>query len=126
MKKVIKAASLLDKFLEYHDDENNWTTNRNGFDKMYAILEKYDDSNGNDTVDVAFMKATPEDQQKMVELITPGPRHPGERGYAKLFYNKVISGDYEDVSYDYIDGVQDLFSALVQEGYINAADFEEG
>ena len=126
MKRIIKAESLVDTFLRYHDDENNWASNRNGFDKMYEILEKYDDSNGNDTVDVAFRKASPEDQERMVALITPAPRHPGERGYAKLFYNKVISGDYEDVSYDYIDGVQDFFTALVREGYINAADFEEG
>ena len=59
MQRYVKSESLVDKFLRYHDDESNWAHNQNGFDKMYEILEKYDDSNGTDTVDVAFMKATP-------------------------------------------------------------------
>lgn len=58
MKRYIRSESLVDTFLRYHDDPNNYPNNEDNFDKMYAILEKYDDSNGNDTVDVAFNKAT--------------------------------------------------------------------
>ena len=123
MKRVIKAASLVDTFMKYHEDANNYHNNEDGFDKMYAILEKYGDES--EDVDVAFKRATPEDQRLMVELIKPKPRHPGERGYTKYFYNAVINGDFEDASRDYMRGVEDLFHALVSEGYIDREDFRE-
>ena len=120
MKKVIKAASLLDKFLEYHDDENNMMGNESGFNRMYAILDKYDDSNGRDTVDIPFMKATPEDQRKMVELITPGPRRPGDKGYAQKLYYDALEGEYGK---EYGRGMVDAIEALMAEGWINESEF---
>lgn len=118
MKKYIKA-SLIEEFLKYHDDENNYSRNRDGFDKMYAILEKYDDSNGNDTVDVAFRKATPADQQKMVDLIRPEKR-PGQKGYAQELYYKALEGEF-DKSYN--DGIIDAIEALFEEGWILESAF---
>lgn len=123
MKKFIKAASLVDTFMKYHEDANNYHSNPDGFDRMYEILEKYGDES--EDVDVAFKRATPEDQRLMVELIKPRPRHPGERGYAKYFYSTVINGGFEDASRDYMRGVEDLFHALVSEGYIDREDFRE-
>lgn len=121
MQRYIKSESLVDKFLRYHDDESNWAHNRSGFDRMYEILEKYDDSNGNDTVDVAFMKATPADQELMVKLITPAPRV-GQNGYTKQFYHEVLAGEYGKG--DYYDGVRDAFDALFREGLLDRSDFE--
>ena len=121
MQRYVKSESLVDTFLRYHDDESNWSHNRSGFDKMYEILEKYDDSNGSDTVDVAFMKATPEDQEMMVKLITPALRV-GQDGYAKQFYHEVLPGEYGKG--DYYDGVKDAFDALFREGFLDKSDFE--
>lgn len=120
MKKYVRAESLVDTFLKYHDDESNWSSNRNGFEKMYKILDKYDDSNGNDTVDVAFNKATLEDQKRMIELITP-ERKVGVPGYCKAMYRKAVNRDYEDPSY--IDGILDAFDALFREGFLDKSDF---
>ena len=123
MKRAIKAASLVDTFMKYHEDENNYYDNPDGFDKMYEILSKYGDES--EDVDVVFKKASPDDQRLMVALIKPRPRHPGERGYAKYFYNAVINGEFGDASRDYAIGVEDLFHALVSEGYIDREDFKE-
>lgn len=121
MKRMVKASKL-DTFLKYHDDESNYYNNESGFEKMYEILEKYDDSNGNDTVDIPFLKATPEDQDKMIELITPAPRF-STPGYAKAMYRKAAANDYEDRNYN--EGVVDAFDALFAEGILNKDDFDE-
>lgn len=124
MKKVIKSASKLDTFLLYHDDETNWNSNRSGFDKMYNILDKYDDSNGNDTVDVAFQKATLEDQDRMIALITPKARF-GQPGYARRLVSYAedprSSADtfFEHLSKDYCEGVVDIVKALIAEGLVD-------
>lgn len=129
MKKYIKASKV-DLFLKYHDDENNYYNNKNNFDRMYSILEKYDDSNGNDPVDVAFEKATPEDQDRMLALITPQPKL-GQSGYALRLYNYVIdprhSSDtyFEHLSSDYCLGVADMVKALIAEGYLDPTEFED-
>lgn len=119
MKRYVKASKV-DTFLKYHEDEDNWVNNRDGFDKMYAILEKYDDSNGNDTVDVTFMKATPEDQDRMLRLITPGPKL-GQSGYASKLYNDALSGMYGK---EYSSGVADIVQALVKEGLLDESFME--
>ena len=125
MKKVIKATSesLLNKFLSYHDNEQNYHHNPSGFDKMYEILEKYDDSNGNDTVDVAFRKATPEDQQRMIELIAPGEwaLRPGEDGYARKLYYDALEGNVDNRYYG--EGIVDAIEALFAEGWLNEEEF---
>ena len=121
MKRMVRASKL-DTFLKYHDDESNYYNNENGFNKMYKILEKYDDSNGNDTVDIPFLKATPEDQDKMIELITPAPKF-GTPGYAKVMYRTAAAKGYEDR--DYNIGIVDAFDALFAEGILNRDDFDE-
>lgn len=129
MKRMIKASSKVDTFLLYHDDETNWSNNQEGFDKMYKILEKYDDSNGNDTVDVAFEKATPEDQDRMIELITPKARF-GQKGYARRLvrYAEDPRGSadtfFEHLTKDYCEGVVDVVKALIAEGLIDEDYFE--
>ena len=67
---LIRKASLVDTFMKYHEDADNYRSNTNGFDKMYKILKKYvvmPDEN----VDEIFLRAPEEDQKKMIELITP-------------------------------------------------------
>ena len=69
-KHLIKKASLVDTFMKYHEDADNYRSNTNGFDKMYKILKKYvvmPDEN----VDEIFLRAPEEDQIKMIELIKP-------------------------------------------------------
>ena len=125
MKRQIYATSLVDTFLKYHDDRDNYESNPDGFDKMYEILEKYDDSNGNDTVDVAFLKATPEDQRRMIELITPIPKV-GSAVYCKQLYKsaKESNRGYDSHGYDlYGEGVLDAFEALAAAGYIDLNEF---
>ena len=119
MKRIV-AESLVDKFLRYHDDESNWSSNREGFEKMYAILEQYDDSNGNDTVDVAFLKAPEAVQRRMIALITPKLRV-GESGYARSFFKGLVAGEYGKG--DYADGAADVFDALFKEGLLDREDF---
>lgn len=121
MKKYVRA-SLLSKFLEYHDDENNYARNPSGFDAMYSILEKYDTSNGNDTVDIAFQKASREDQEKMVRLITPSLRV-GEPGYAFRMYQQALENNITNASTEYCNGVVDAFAALFAEGLLSKYDF---
>lgn len=120
MKKYVSAA-LVDEFLKYHEDEDNYANNRNGFDKMYSILEKYDDSNGNDSVDVAFLKATPEDQKRMVDLIRPNKKV-GQRGYAQELYYNALNGEF---GRDYNDGIVDIMDALFAEGWILESAFRK-
>ena len=70
MKHLIKQAGLLDEFIEYHEDGDNYRNHTNNFKKMYEILDKYMKS-PDDSVSEAFERA-PEDEQKyMVELIKP-------------------------------------------------------
>lgn len=130
MKRYIKAESLVDTFLRYHDDEGNYARNSDGFDKMYSILEKYDTSNGNDPVDVAFLKATPEDQKKMIDLITPRPSF-GTVEYCRQMYHDALdlnrngslnSALGEDVSEDYCNGITDAFEALFEAGLLERSD----
>lgn len=129
MKRVIKASSKVDTFLLYHDDEQNWEKNQDGFIEMYKILDKYDDSNGNNTVDVAFEKATPEDQDKMIALITPKARF-GQKGYARRLvrYAEDPRGSadtfFEHLSNDYCEGVVDVVKAMIAEGLIDEDYFE--
>ena len=127
MKKMISASQsdrMIDLFLKYHDDENNYHHNRSGFDKMYEILEKYDDSNGNDTVDVAFRKATPEDQKKMIELITPGSwsLKPSDKEYSRKLYYDALSGDAYEYRYAN-EAVVDVFDTLFASGWLNEEEF---
>ena len=122
MKRYVKA-SLVDEFLKYHDDETNYYNNEEGFNKMYDILEKYDDSNGNDTVDVAFRKAPLEEQLEMIELIKPSPKL-GQDGYAREFYQKAVNEDFgDDTNRDYCEGVRDAFEALFEERIIDQGAF---
>lgn len=128
MKKYVKASKV-DLFLKYHDDENNWRNNQDGFDKMYEILEQYDDSNGNDPVDVAFEKATSEDQDRMLELITPKAKF-GQPGYALRLFNYASdprhSTDtfFEHLSRDYCEGVVDTIKCLLAEGYLDPTEWD--
>lgn len=122
MKRYIKSESLVDTFLKYHDDAKNYNENPNGFDKMYSILEKYDDSNGNDSVDVAFLKATPEDQKKMIELITPEVKYNTREGAIKMYYD-ALAQDIKNAGPDYCDGVVDAIECLFESGWLNEYDF---
>ena len=62
--------SILQEFMRYHEDYNNYRRNPSAFDEVYEILDKYDPDLNKDVGDV-FVKATPEDQQLMIDLIRP-------------------------------------------------------
>lgn len=113
MKRVV-AESLVDTFMRYHEDENNASRNANGFDKMYEILDKYGDES--EDVDVVFMRATPEDQQKMIDLINPGPEV-GSIDWFRNLYNDVVVK--KDSGRQYAEGFQDALFALSEMGYLD-------
>ena len=70
MKHLIKQATLLDQFMTYHEDYDNYSKHINNFKKMYKVLDKYMKS-PDENVSDAFERA-PEDEQKyMVDLIRP-------------------------------------------------------
>ena len=121
MKRYIRSESLVDTFLRYHDDPNNYAHNEDGFDQMYAILEKYDDSNGNDTVDVAFNKATREDQLKMIELINPEAKK-RSKDEARAEFSEKLGRCYARRN-GYDDGFMDAVDLLEELGLINTKDF---
>lgn len=65
---------LVDKFVEYHEDPDNYNHNREAFDKVYEMLDTYakDDENpDNMLVDELFVRAPRSEQEKMVKLIKP-------------------------------------------------------
>lgn len=73
MKKYVKSSSdsnsLVDEFIRYHEDRDNYENNRDGFDKVYSILDKYGTENEN--VDEVFVRAPENVQRRMIELIRP-------------------------------------------------------
>ena len=73
MKKYVKSSSdsnsLLDEFMRYHEDPDNYEKNRDGFDKVYSILDKYGTENEN--VDEVFVRAPENVQRRLVDLIRP-------------------------------------------------------
>ena len=126
MKKYIRASKL-DTFLRYHDDDNNYQNNPEGFHKMYEILRKYEtpdeeDEEEEDTVDVPFLAATPEDQDRMIALIKPKFRA-GEKGYAQSMYYSALDCDIENADASYCQGVTDAIEALFAEGWVDEDRF---
>lgn len=73
MNKYVKSSSdsnsLVDEFIRYHEDLDNYEKNRDGFDKVYSILDKYGTENEN--VDEVFVRAPENVQRRMVDLIRP-------------------------------------------------------
>ena len=73
MKKYVKSSSdlnsLVDEFIRYHEDPDNYEKNRDGFDKVYSILDKYGTENEN--VDEVFVRAPENVQRRLVDLIRP-------------------------------------------------------
>lgn len=63
------SDELLELFLKYHEDLDNYRDNPEAFDRMYEILDKYGDED--EDVNKVFVRAPYEDQVKMVNLITP-------------------------------------------------------
>ena len=63
------SDELLELFLKYHEDNDNYIDNKEAFDRMYKILDKYGDED--EDVNKVFVRAPYEDQVKMVNLITP-------------------------------------------------------
>ena len=66
--------SLVDTFLKYHDDADNYHNNRYAFNKLYSILNKYaheDENPDSMDVDVLFKRAPEDKQMYMLNLIKP-------------------------------------------------------
>lgn len=64
---AIESSTLLDEFMAYHEDPDNYRTNEAGFEKMYEILDKY--GTEDEDVDEIFNRASEADQIRMVNLI---------------------------------------------------------
>ena len=119
MRRIV--ASLVDTFLQYHEDENNPNLDNGKFDEMYEILSKYGDENEN--VDVVFERATPEDQRAMINLISYNkPARFGSDGYCRELYYSALEGDAYDNRYAN-QAVVDVFEALFAEGLLDEASF---
>lgn len=87
---------------------------------MYEILDKYDDFNHSDTVDVAFKRATPEDQKRMVELITP--RASRSKDEARREFSERLAKCYSRRN-SYDDGFMDAVDLIEELGYIDTKEF---
>lgn len=120
MKKYIKAKSLVDTFLKYHDDMDNYRSQEGNFDKAYEILDKYGDSDDYD-VREAFLKANPDEQNEIVRLITPKAKY-GEKGYSKVLYTNAKGNTSGDIMYN--QGIVRPFESLAKEGYIDLSEFK--
>ena len=109
---VADTLQKVNTFLKYHDDENNWRNNESNYDKMYEILSKYGDES--EDVGTVFERATPEDQDRMIELIKPGPEIGSIDWFRDLYHSNVI----EKVNgRQYAEGFSDALFALAELGY---------
>ena len=119
-KESVNASTKLDEFMRYFTNEHNEVNNQNGFDRMYDILSKYEDMSKNpdelENVDVVFERATPEDQDRMIELIRPFPEEGTIEAARQLYYDALESND------EYSQGVKDAFAALIDCGLIHRSD----
>lgn len=67
-------SSLVDTFLRYHDDAENYRNQEVNYDELYDRLSKYAKPGENPedmNVDELFVRATPAEQASMVRLISP-------------------------------------------------------
>lgn len=67
-------SSLVDTFLRYHDDAENYKNQEVNYDELYDRLSKYAKPGENPedmNVDELFVRATPAEQASMVRLIDP-------------------------------------------------------
>jgi len=67
-------SSLVDTFVRYHDDPENYDHQRVNYDELYDKLSKYAKPGENPedmNVDELFVRATPAEQEAMVRLISP-------------------------------------------------------
>lgn len=67
-------SSLVDTFLRYHDDAENYRNQEINYDELYDRLSKYAKPGENPedmNVDELFVRATPAEQASMVRLIDP-------------------------------------------------------
>ena len=63
------STPLVDIFMQYHEDTNNYTNNPSGYDKVYSILDKY--GSEDEDVDKLFSMASEDEQKEMIDLIRP-------------------------------------------------------
>ena len=61
--------SLVDIFMQYHEDSSNYHNNPEGYDSVYAILDKY--GSEDEDVDEVFLRASEDEQKEMIDLIRP-------------------------------------------------------
>ena len=67
-------SSLVDTFLRYHDDAENYKNQEVNYEELYDRLSKYAKPGENPEdmyVDELFVRATPAEQVSMVRLISP-------------------------------------------------------
>lgn len=119
MKRTIRG-SMVTEFMRYHDDPDNYSRNQKGFDEMYDILNQY--GSEDEDVDTVFVRATPADQKRMLDLITPNAKY-GTREYCRDLYYNALNRDIENGSDDYCAGVEDAIEALFAAGWLDESEF---
>lgn len=90
------SDELLELFLKYHEDADNYRNNSYRFEKMYEILSKYGDQTEN--VDEIFLRAPHSEQVEMVNLIAPAPSEDIYESRKSKRMSKKLKEDIEDVS----------------------------
>lgn len=118
MKRMIRASEMSEQFLAWHDDPDNYENNRDNFDRVYKILDKYGDES--ESVDEVFKKASYEDQEKMLRLIKPKQEATlGSVEYVINSYHNAHAGNlYEP---EYADGWADAIDACIDAGLFSDA-----
>ena len=62
-------GGLVDIFMQYHEDSNNYRNNPDSYNQVYEILDQY--GSEDEDVDILFLRATEEEQKEMIDLIRP-------------------------------------------------------
>lgn len=89
------SDELLELFLKYHEDADNYRNNSYRFEKMYEILSKYGDQTEN--VDEIFLRAPHSEQVEMVNLIAPAPSEDIYESRKSKRMSKKLKEDLNDV-----------------------------
>ena len=114
MKQYITASSLTDEFLKYYVSLDDIGQDAYKLNKVYEILDKYGDDT--EPVDKVFVRATPEDQKKMVDIIRPIIRDGSHE-----IYEDAVSGSTKGTIYG--QGVIDTFNQLLEDGYLDESEW---
>ena len=113
---IYSSSSLVNEFMRYHEDSDNYSRNSAGFDKMYDILNQY--GNEDEDVDVVFKRAPLDVQRRMIDFIRPAVPYTTREGARQMYYD-ALDMNIENASRDYCEGVVDAIEALFASGWLD-------